>query len=138
MKRGNKKNVPLFLSTKEVCKFLQIKPHILDYWEKRFPEIKPHKIGKRNFYKKSQLEILLQIKKFLEEGYSLEGIRKKLLVVDKGQDRVKEETSSLFPDIKITKKVTSKISLESFKKEEKWRKIIEEVLEELKALYRSL
>lgn len=138
MKRRSEKNVPLFLSTKEVCKLLQIKPHILDYWEKRFPEIKPYKIGKRNFYKKNQLEILLQIKKFLEEGYSLEGIRKKLFVGGKGQERHKEGTSSQLLDIKITKELTSSISSENFKKEEKWRKIIEEVLEELKALYKSL
>ncbi|MFN3504710.1 MAG: MerR family transcriptional regulator, partial [Caldimicrobium sp.] len=77
-KEKNKEYEPLFIPLKEVCKILSIKPHVLDYWIKRIPEVKPVKIGKRKFFKKEQMELLTQIKKLLEEGYSLEGIRRKL------------------------------------------------------------
>ncbi|MCS7149637.1 MAG: MerR family transcriptional regulator [Caldimicrobium sp.] len=138
MKRENKKHDPLFLSVREVCRILQIKPHILDYWEKRFPEIKPHKIAKRNFYKKEQLKLLYQIKRLLEEGYSLDGIRKKILTQERPSSETREEGLSLFPEFEIKKRYSHKKPSEIPKKEEKWRKIIREVLSELKAIYRSL
>lgn len=138
MKRENKKHDPLFLSVREVCRILQIKPHTLDYWEKRFPEIKPHKIAKRNFYKKEQLEYLYQIKKLLEEGYSLEGIRKKLFTQEKPSSETREEGLSLFPEFEIKKRFSQRRPSEIPKKEEKWRKVIREVLLELQSIYRSL
>lgn len=137
MKRVNKRHDPLYFSVKEVCKLLQIKPHILDYWEKRFPEIKPHKIAKRNFYKKEQLELLFQIKKLLDEGYTLEGARRKLF---SSQSTAEKATIApvLFPELKTTPKAPSKNVVSSSKREEKLRRILDELLQELKEIYHSL
>ncbi len=138
MKGKNKKDEPLYLSQKEVCKLLNIKPHILDYWEKRIPEIKPHKIGKRKFFKKEDLEILFQIKNLLEEGYTLEGIRKKLFPSLKEAKIKKGERVShaLFPELMLSSSLELSES-QSFKKEN-LKKLLKEVLENLKEIYKSL
>jgi DNA-binding transcriptional MerR regulator len=68
----------LYISFSEVAKQLNIKPHILRYWEKRIPQLKTRKISNRKFFKKSQVEIIFRIKKLLEEGYTLEGIKRLL------------------------------------------------------------
>lgn len=144
MKRErNKKNEPLFFSIKEVCRILSIKPHVLDYWEKRFPEIKPFKIGKRNFYKKEQIELLSQIKKLLDEGYSLEGIRKKFFHTKKEKkkelSREKlQESVPLFPELKIPVSKPLKSFPEEISKEDFLKKTLKEVLRELKAIYQLL
>lgn len=134
MRKENKNHGPLFFSVREVCKLLHIKPHILDYWEKRFPEIKPHKVGKRNFYKKEQLELLYQIKKLLAEGYSLEGARKKIFKKSE-ESTTKLEMKGLFPELSTEE--TSKVRSEEKMTAEKYRKILKEVLEELKKIYNS-
>lgn len=137
MKRVNKRDEPLYFSVKEVCKLLQIKPHILDYWEKRFPEIKPHKIAKRNFYKKEQLELLFQIKKLLDEGYTLEGARRKLFSAASNIEKV-STAQALFPELKTTSKAPSKNVASSSEREKKLKKILDELLQELKEIYHSL
>ncbi|MFN3921256.1 MAG: MerR family transcriptional regulator [Caldimicrobium sp.] len=144
MKREkDKKNDPLYFSIKEVCKILNVKPHIIDYWEKRFPEIKPIKIGKRNFYKKEQIELLSHIKKLLDEGYSLEGIRKKLFAEKKEKKKgpskeILKESVPLFPGLKVPVSKSLKGFSEETSREELLKKILKEVLRELKALYQWL
>ncbi len=145
-KEKNKKKDPLFFSIKETCQILHIKPHILDYWIKRFPELKPHKIGKRNFYKKEQIELASQIKKLLDEGYSLEGIRRRLFPSKRETKReIKKEASvektemftPLFPELKIP--YSKEIRTHSGEdKEENLKRLLREVLKELKALYHFL
>lgn len=135
MRRENKEHAPLFFSVREVCKLLQIKPHILDYWEKRFPEIKPHKIGKRNFYKREQLELLIRIKKLLSEGYSLEGARKKIFSKPEETEK-RVEFKGLFPHLEVDGKV-EKVRSEEKMTAEKYRKILKELLRELKEIYNS-
>lgn len=126
-KEKNKEYEPLFIPLKEVCKILSIKPHVLDYWIKRIPEVKPVKIGKRKFFKKEQMELLTQIKKLLEEGYSLEGIRRKLF-----------SYAPLFPELKLPSKREKVLSFKNAGKEENLRGILEEILKELKDIYQWL
>lgn len=138
MKGINKKNVPLYYSLREVCKLLNIKPHNLEYWERRIPEIKSHKIGKRKFYKKEELEILLQVKKLLEEGYTLEGVRKKLFSLKDRQIKKKERAGpGLFPEL-VAPSSSLSFPESSFNKRENLKKILKEVLEELKEIYKIL
>jgi DNA-binding transcriptional MerR regulator len=139
MKRINKKYDPLYLPLKEVCKILNVKPHIIDYWEKRFPEIKPYKIGKRNFYKKEQLELLLQLKKLLDEGYSLEGARKRIFQPKREIKKEEAYTPSLFPNLEIPEGNLSKPHHDAPKKEEQYFKtLLKDLLKELKDIYSSL
>lgn len=114
MKRNNTQDEGLYISFSKMVKLLNIKPHILLYWEKKIPQLKPYRIANRKFYKKEQVNLLLKIKKLLEEGYSLEGIKKALT-----KEEFKE-TASEAPS------------------ERKFRKIIEEILNELKELYKNL
>uniref|UniRef100_A0A7C4JQG6 MerR family transcriptional regulator n=1 Tax=Thermodesulfobacterium geofontis TaxID=1295609 RepID=A0A7C4JQG6_9BACT len=76
--KNNKEEEGLYISFSEVTKLLKVKPHILIYWEKKIPQLKPYRIANRKFYKRNQVNLLLKIKELLDEGYSLEGIRKNL------------------------------------------------------------
>lgn len=67
----------------EVTRFTQLKPHILRYWEKEFPQLRPRRniIGRR-IYSKDDLSLILLIKKLLyEEGYTIQGAREKIGVL---------------------------------------------------------
>ena len=54
--------------------------HVLRYWEKEFPSLKPEKFtNKQRIYSKKDIKILLLIKLLLyEEKFSIEGLRKHL------------------------------------------------------------
>lgn len=114
MKKAKKPYKSLYISFQEVAKILEVKPHVLYYWEKKLPQIKPYIISQRRFYKKEQLDVLFLIKKLLDEGYTLSGI-KKILVKKK--------------KLQIPKKEFSK---------EEIQKIINEVINELKEIYNRL
>ncbi len=69
----------------EVCKILNLtnpktqKPlnHVIRYWEKEFPQIKPKKINNRRYYTSKQLEILKMIKFLLKnKGLTILGVKK--------------------------------------------------------------
>jgi len=63
----------------EVAEFLGLEPHVIRYWEKEFPQLKPLRIAGRRFYRSDQIEILKRIKRLLyEEGYTIAGARKAL------------------------------------------------------------
>ncbi|PMP67194.1 MAG: hypothetical protein C0190_03755 [Thermodesulfobacterium geofontis] len=114
MKKNNTQDERLYISFSKVVKLLNTKPHILIYWEKKIPQLKPYRIANRKFYKKEQVNLLLKVKKLLEEGYSLEGIKKALM---KGEFK---ETS---PELHSERDI---------------KKLIKEILNELKELYKNL
>ncbi|WP_038056811.1 MerR family transcriptional regulator [Thermodesulfobacterium hydrogeniphilum] len=118
MKRVKNKDESLYVPLSEVAKNLNVKPHILYYWEKKFPQLKPYKIAQRKFYKKEQIKLLQTIKKMLEEGYTLDGIKKIL------------QTQNL-----ISKKP---VLYQASFFEENLKKILKEVLKELKEIYKNL
>lgn len=65
------------LASKEVG----LEGHILRFWEKEFPQIKPA-VGKgaRRYYYNNDIENILKIKYFLHEaGYTLKGLKNLLL-----------------------------------------------------------
>lgn len=69
-----------FLSIGEMCKLLNIKPHVLRYWEKEFEIINPRKDqnGKR-LYSKNDINTLFRIKHLLhDEKYTIEGAKNKI------------------------------------------------------------
>jgi len=65
----------LYYSTSDVCKTVQIRPHVLRTWEMKFSQLKPSKskTGRRLFRPKD-LDVVLRIKKFIDEDYSEEDI----------------------------------------------------------------
>ena len=75
-------NIPDRISFKisEIAKLLNVKPHVLRYWEMEFELLKPRKMpnGQRLYFKKD-LQIALLIKKLLyRDGFSVRGAKKVL------------------------------------------------------------
>lgn len=71
----------LYYTIGEVAKYYDLKPYILHYWEKEFPQLSPAKRrGNRRHYQKKDLVLIAKIRTLLyEQGYTLEGARRKLL-----------------------------------------------------------
>jgi len=64
----------------EICRLLEVKPHVLRYWEQEFELVNPRKDrnGKRQ-YSRNDLNNLFRIKHLLhEEKYTIEGARRRL------------------------------------------------------------
>jgi DNA-binding transcriptional MerR regulator len=69
---------------------LDLKPHVLRYWETAFPMLNPHKNKAGNrVYRPGDVRTLQFIKRLLyDEGYTIEGARKKLEDVKKAQGQM--------------------------------------------------
>ena len=69
-----------FLTIGEVCDLLDIKAHVLRYWETQFREFRPvkNRAGNR-LYRASDLQLIALIRRLVhEERYTLEGARQKI------------------------------------------------------------
>lgn len=79
-----------FRTIGELSKELNIKPHILRYWEDQFAMLAPLKrAGARRHYRPEDVEIVKTINRLLnEEGYTIKGARKYLTAQRKGQETV--------------------------------------------------
>ncbi|MCX8027139.1 MAG: MerR family transcriptional regulator [Thermodesulfovibrionales bacterium] len=70
----------LFYKIGEVGKILGVEAHVIRYWERLFPEIRPSrsKSGQR-VYTKKEIDLLSYIKRLqFDEGYTIQGVKKKL------------------------------------------------------------
>lgn len=61
----------------EVAKGLGIKQHVLRYWEKQFPMLRPlQRSGNRRYYRPEDIELVHTINRLVNrEGYTLRGAR---------------------------------------------------------------
>ena len=65
-----------YFTIDEVEKITGVAKHTLRYWEKRINLIKPVRLpSKHRRYTRFDVETVEKIKKMLQEGYSLDGIR---------------------------------------------------------------
>ncbi|MCF7857766.1 MAG: MerR family transcriptional regulator [Candidatus Cloacimonetes bacterium] len=64
----------------EVANLLELKTHVLRYWEKEFPQVHPKKkFGRNRKYSPDDIEILKKIKYMLHiQGFTIDGAKKKL------------------------------------------------------------
>jgi DNA-binding transcriptional MerR regulator len=70
------KRIPekFYYSIGEVAKHLEIKPHVLRYWEKNFEQLEPIKRRGRRYYSRDHIELILQIKKLMhQDRFTLNG-----------------------------------------------------------------
>ncbi len=69
-----------YYSIGEVCNLLNIKAHVLRYWEKEFPQLKPRKVfGRNRKYSPDDIEMIKNIRFMLhEQKFTIDGARKKL------------------------------------------------------------
>ena len=67
-----------FRTIGELSKELNIKPHILRYWEEQFAMLQPLKrAGSRRHYRPEDVEMVKTIQRLLnDEGYTIKGARK--------------------------------------------------------------
>jgi DNA-binding transcriptional MerR regulator len=95
----------LYYSISEISKIIDEEPHILRYWEKEFPYLKPKKNrGGNRTYSSRDLGIIRIIKKFLrEDKLSLRGAKEHLekLLNSENFDSLLEENSNElnFPEV---------------------------------------
>ena len=70
----------IFFKIGDLSEKLGVESHVLRFWEKEFPQIKPLKVGaKKRLYRPQELALFQEIKKLLyEERYTIAGARKKL------------------------------------------------------------
>jgi len=88
----------MYYSIGEVSELLQIKPHVLRYWETQFPMLKPKKNRAGNrIYKVRDIKYLLTVKSLLyEKGFTISGARKKLRESNNNPDILIEQLSIPF------------------------------------------
>ncbi len=67
-----------FRNISEVSEELDVKKHVLRFWENKFPQLKPMKRGGgRRYYRPADVELLRGIRCLLQaEGYSVRGVQK--------------------------------------------------------------
>ena len=72
----------------EVSELCDVKSHVLRYWEQEFPSLSPVKRrGNRRYYQRHDVLLIRQIRSLLyEQGYTIEGARKKLSGDDASND----------------------------------------------------
>ena len=86
--------------------------HVLRYWEKEFPILKPEKfINRQRLYSKKDIKILLLIKVLLyEEKFSIEGLRRHLPFYCRQLKQSKERATGFAPVTKKVRRLLNSIS----------------------------
>lgn len=69
-----------YYSIGEVCELVDLKPHVLRYWESQFRVLNPSKNRAGNrVYQRKEIELILLVKHLLyTEKYTIEGARQRL------------------------------------------------------------
>ena len=78
-RRGGK-SPGAFRTISEVSNDLEVPPHVLRFWETKFPQIKPLKRGGgRRYYRPEDVSLLRQIRQLLyNDGYTIKGVQRLL------------------------------------------------------------
>ncbi|HPR18899.1 MAG TPA: MerR family transcriptional regulator [Candidatus Cloacimonadota bacterium] len=86
----------------EVCNLLDLKSHVLRYWEKEFPQVKPQKrLGRNRRYSPEDIDLLKKIKYMLyEQRFTIDGVRKKLKEEKKQPNQLELDFSSDKTEVK--------------------------------------
>ncbi|MEQ1705173.1 MAG: MerR family transcriptional regulator [Rickettsiales bacterium] len=74
----NKKSATAFKTISEASALLNVPQHVLRFWESRFSQIKPLKMGGgRRYYRPEDIDILSKIHNLLyKQGYTIKGAKK--------------------------------------------------------------
>lgn len=83
------KSSEAFRNIGEVAAELDVKKHVLRFWEAKFPQLKPMKRGGgRRLYRPSDVSLLRGIRDLLQEaGYTIKGVQK--ILREQGIEHVK-------------------------------------------------
>jgi len=74
------KSPAAFRTISEVAEDLDLPPHVLRFWESKFPQLLPLKrAGGRRYYRPEDVRLLRQIRQCLyQDGYTIRGVQKLL------------------------------------------------------------
>lgn len=74
----------------EVAESLALPPHVLRFWETKFPQLKPNKRrGRHRYYRPEDIDTIRQIRHLLyEQGYTIKGAQKYLRMNGKRQQEI--------------------------------------------------
>lgn len=110
--RGGRKNLQdlppipdkIYFTIGEVGNLCLVKPYVLRYWEREFPQLNPiTRRGNRRYYKRADILLIRHIKSLLyEQGFTIDGARTKLI-------RQHEDVSSYSKD-KFIKNIISQLN----------------------------
>ena len=77
-----------YFTISEASDLCEVEAHVLRYWEQEFTQLKPIKRrGNRRYYQRHDVLLIRQIRSLLyEQGYTIEGARKKLSGEDANND----------------------------------------------------
>ena len=86
-----------YYSIGEVCDLTGLKPHVLRYWETQFNVLSPTKNRSGNrVYQPKEIKLILLVKHLLyEEGYTIDGARRKLDRLRRDEAGVNEAASGI-------------------------------------------
>ena len=75
------KDAGAYRTISEVADTLDLPPHVLRFWETRFPQVKPLKRGGgRRYYRPDDVALLRRISDLLYiQGYTIKGVQRLLL-----------------------------------------------------------
>lgn len=105
----------LYFKIGEVAHIVGVKPYVLRYWETEFNDISPAKSrSKQRLYKRRDVDRILAIRNLLyQERYTIDGARKRLKELDRGEKiEVEKQQIPLFEattDKKLLKRVRDEL-----------------------------
>lgn len=75
-----------FRTIGEVASATGVAPHVLRYWETRFPQLRPvTRAGNRRYYRPADVALVQRIQRLLgTEGYTVKGVQKLLASETRG------------------------------------------------------
>ncbi|RJP25391.1 MAG: MerR family transcriptional regulator [Candidatus Omnitrophota bacterium] len=101
----------IFYSISEASEYTGVEPHVLRYWETKFPRLNPKRVGgNQRKYTRNDIDLLYEIVHLLyDEGYTLDGAERRLRAglqnlksereADKEKKNIKEAEKSPLPSV---------------------------------------
>ena len=107
----HKKAPTAFKTISEASALLNVPQHVLRFWESRFSQIKPLKMGGgRRYYRPEDIDILSKIQNLLyKQGYTIKGAKKAFEAKDLKKTSI-ENVPSINKDIILTDKQKKQVS----------------------------
>jgi len=88
-----------YYTQKEVADLVGVNPGIISYWEEKLRIFRPKKRGGRKLFTSSDLKKAIMVKKLLDSGLSLKGVKKRL-EEETFEEMLPELVSGIIDDVK--------------------------------------
>jgi len=111
--RGLGKSPAAFRTIAEVATELTIPPHVLRFWESKFPQLRPLKRrGGRRYYRPEDVALLRHIRSLLyAEGYTIKGVQRLLREGGRGAGHAEAAPAELNDDSPVEARASAPADL---------------------------